>query len=177
MNIYGHLNKVNEIFLDLISERTNFVPEVILNKLKSSWGYIEKYIKNAHPDWTNSWSQRLEILDSTEMVISEDMIKDTYRLVLKIVEERSVRDYFNLYISIISALTIYSKSYEESCDSCQGELQYFTDMNTKILYKECQTCGFLYDGRSGNKVGLIKDLTLRPSQKSELVSAQIVKED
>ncbi len=67
MNIYGHLNKVNEIFLDLISQRCNFVPLVIINIFKDSWVYIEKYIKNTHPNWTTNWNHTLESIDSNEL--------------------------------------------------------------------------------------------------------------
>ncbi|MGM1048139.1 MAG: hypothetical protein ACQEXX_18630 [Bacillota bacterium] len=174
MNIYGHLNKVNQIFLDLVSQRSNFIPQVIINKLTDSWVYIEKYIKNAHPKWTSNWKKVLEILNSDELVISEDMVKDTYKRIERIVKERKVKEYFNLYISIVEGLTIYNKSYEESCDVCQGEFQYYTEMISKTVLKECRTCGCLYNGKSGRKIDLIKDISLRPSTRSELVNQGIL---
>lgn len=174
MNIYGHLNKVNEIFLDLISQRSNFVPLVIINKFKDSWVYIEKYIKNAHPNWTINWNHTLKSLDPNDLAFSEDMIKDTFKRVEKIVKERKVKEYFKLYISIVEGLTIFNRSYEESCDVCQGELQYYTNTISNTVLKECRTCGCLYNSKNGNKIGSRGAVSLRPATKSELLSQGII---
>ncbi|MZQ81001.1 hypothetical protein GQF01_02465 [Paenibacillus sp. 5J-6] len=90
MNIYGHLNKVTRIFLDLVSEPSNFNPPKIIDRLRESWTYIEKYIKNAHPKWTNNWDKTIMNLNPNELAISEDMVKDTRKKIDKLMKERRV---------------------------------------------------------------------------------------
>ncbi|OPH51912.1 hypothetical protein BC351_34435 [Paenibacillus ferrarius] len=174
MNIYGHLNKVTRIFLDLVFEPSNFNPPKIIDELRESWTYIEKYIKNAHPKWTSNWDKTIMNLNPNELAISEDMVKDTRKKIDKLMKERRVKDYFSLYISIVEGLTIYNKSYEESCDVCQGELHYYTDISSKTVVKKCTTCGCLYNGKYGTKIGWGKDISLRPANKSELESEGIL---
>ncbi|OXM82282.1 hypothetical protein [Paenibacillus rigui] len=177
MNIYGHLKKVNEI-LDktLICQQSRIDSHVLVKGFKDSWYYIEKYIKNVHPEWTKKWNDRLTSIEPEELALSIDMIREANDKFNKLKEQKDVKNYFDYYISIINGLTIFNKSYEECCDICQGELRYYTDLNIDTVVKRCVTCGCFYNGKSGSKIGLNMNDALRPSSKSELLRDEIIKQ-
>ncbi|WP_128100948.1 hypothetical protein [Paenibacillus sp. DCT19] len=175
MNIYGHIKKANEILVThVIFEQEQVSPERVVEGIQQSWKHIEKFIKNTSPDWTNWLNDQLLHMDTEELAFSNDMVKECTRIMERMQVEREVKSYYQQYISLIGSLLIYHKSYEECCDVCQGELQYYTDELRDIVVKKCRTCGMLYTGQTGERIGLVHEINLRRSRKSELVREGII---
>ncbi|RXZ77456.1 hypothetical protein EBB07_31325 [Paenibacillaceae bacterium] len=176
MNIYGNLKKSNEILENALLEQTDdhIDPLTILEGFQSSWKYIEKFLKNAHPEWAKQWGLRLTDIDHNELAFSRDMIKDAKQRIEKLKKERKVKNYFALYISLVGSLFTFNKSYEESCDICQSELRYYTDSIANRVLKRCSLCGTLYHGDTGVRIGLNEEISLRPSTKSDLIKEGII---
>jgi hypothetical protein len=149
--------------------------EAIVQALRNSWLYLSKYIKNMEPEWTDYFNRRLMSISPIDLLVTQDMLRDSERYYRRMVNERTVKSYMNHYTAMMQALLTYNKPFEESCDICQGALFYFTDTSSiPLVFKECATCGSCYHPLTDEVVTINKSLHIRPSTRIELESAGVI---
>ncbi|MGO4373543.1 hypothetical protein AB4Z21_22810 [Paenibacillus sp. MCAF20] len=173
MNIYGHIKKslieLEPIFTD-ISTINN---ESVLLYIRNSWTYIQKYLKNMEPSWSNHFNERLITINHEDLLITSEMMEESYRIFNSLPLERNVKSFMSKYMGMMESLLIFSKPFEESCDICQGGLSYFTEMTSHVVIKECRTCGSWFEGRTGRRLEVFNGYIVRPVTRTELIEAGI----
>ncbi|MEK8131106.1 hypothetical protein WMW72_24690 [Paenibacillus filicis] len=168
MNIYGHVKKAiyeleNHIFN--LQEVDNIC---VLEGIKKSWEYLQKYIKNIYPEFTKFFQENIEKLEVNEILITKDMIEEAHTTFKRMKKERiDVKIFMQRYIWVINVLLIFNKPFEESCDMCQGHLFYY--YNETHVIKICRTCSmsFMLNGEVISPKNLSSNL--RPAKKNELL--------
>ncbi|WP_438449457.1 hypothetical protein [Gorillibacterium sp. sgz5001074] len=175
MNIYGHIKKANNELSVIFNADNlkNVKNELILQAIVSSWLFLKKFIKNIRPDWTQYFSNRLENIIAEELIITNDMLSDSFRQYERMINEREVKSYIYQYIKLMETLLTFNKPFEESCAICQGELFYFTDLVNSIVFKECNTCGAHFDPLTDIRL-VHKGTQVRPSTRFELLNERII---
>ncbi|KQN98962.1 hypothetical protein [Paenibacillus sp. Leaf72] len=176
MNIYGHIKHATEELEPIFSEKNIIDNDVIIAAIRSSWIYIHKYIKNINPMWTNHFNDRLNCIKALEIMITKDMLTDTSRAYERLKNERIVKSYMMIYIGLMQSLLVFNKPFEESCDICQGDLYYYTNLTENILIKECNTCSTWYDSKTGKSLQGNRESILRPTTRFELIYAELYRE-
>lgn len=175
MNIYGHIKKANNELAIIFNEDNMKIikNELIVQAIMDSWLYLNKFIKNVRPDWTQYFNSRLENIRSEELLITIDMVKDSFTQYERIIKEREVKSYINRYLKLMQSLLTFNKPFEESCAICQGELFYYTDLVDSMVFKECSTCGTHFDPLT-DKAIVHKGSQVRPSTRVELLNEGII---
>ncbi|MGG3471656.1 hypothetical protein ABES02_29840 [Neobacillus pocheonensis] len=74
---------------------------------------------------------------------------------------------------MMESLLTFNKPFQESCDICQGDLYYFTDLSTYKIIKECHTCTSWFEGNTGMRLKVNIDAKLRPATRTEIIKAGI----
>lgn len=173
VNIYGHIKKALYELELIFTDLSNLDNESILLSIRKSWGFIHKFIKNIEPNWTTHFNEKLHTLNYRELLITSEMLRDSFRIFELLKNERNVKYFMGRYMRLMESLLTFSKPFEESCDICQGYLFYYADLTTHKVIKECSTCSTWYDGKSGSRLNVNNVNILRAAKRSEIIGAGI----
>lgn len=173
LNIYGHSKKALIEIGTVLNKSQKPNNDSILNALKSSWIFIEKYIKNINPEWTTFYSERLARIDPNELIITSNMIDDAKRIYTSLEKTRDIKLFMNEYMSITERLLTFSRTDKESCDICEGDLFYYYEIESSTLIKECGTCACWFDGITNERVEVFSK-NIRAATKTDLLKEKII---
>ncbi|OWR30427.1 hypothetical protein CDO73_10955 [Saccharibacillus sp. O23] len=133
---------------------------------------IRRYGKNMNPE---DWDRLQPYIESDEeILISEDAYHGARRsweyAKSRLHDKKGVGAFYSGLARAFDDLLVYSLSWSEGCEVCQGTLYYYvlSDRGTETLVTSCGTCGGLFDARSGSRILFSEDSSIRRAVKADL---------
>lgn len=135
---------------------------------------IRRYGKNMNPE---DWDRLQTYIESDEeILISEDAYRGARRswelAKSRLHDKKGVGAFYAGLARTFGDLLVYSLSWSESCEVCEGTLYDYvfsaSGEETETLITSCGTCGGLFDARSGLRVPLSEDSSIRRAVKADL---------
>ncbi|MBC2727239.1 hypothetical protein [Desulfosporosinus sp.] len=88
MNVYGQIRKVIQEFeLADFWDKECVDTKEVLNCIRKTWTYLERFVKNIEPEYTNYHTHRLQNTEYNDLLITKDMLNDAKRRYLRLKSE------------------------------------------------------------------------------------------
>lgn len=173
MSVYTSIRLlIEELDLSIFASAEPPDPLLAVRTMRRAMPEIRRYGKNMNPE---DWNRLQTYVESDEeILISEDAYHGARRswefAKSRLHDKKGVGAFYAGLAEAFDNLLVYSLSWSESCEVCEGTLYYYvlSDLGTETLVTSCGTCGGLFDARSGSRILFSEDSTIRRAVKADL---------
>ncbi len=175
MSVYTSIRLlIEELDLSIFASAEPPDPLLAVRTMRRAMPEIRRYGKNMNPE---DWNRLQTYVESDEKIlISMDAYHGARRswelAKSRLHDKKGVGAFYAGLAEVFDNLLVYSLSFSESCEVCEGTLYYYVlcerGEEKETLITSCGTCGGLFDARSGLRVFVSEDATIRRAVKADL---------
>ncbi|OWA34932.1 hypothetical protein B9G55_14415 [Saccharibacillus sp. O16] len=175
MSVYTSIRQlIEELDRSIFESAAPPEPRYAVLTMRELMPEIWRYGKNMNP---KDWDRLQPYIESDEeILISEEAYRDARssweRIKNQRHEKKGVGAFYTGLAHVWEDLLVYSRSWSECCDRCQGTLRYYVLADdkaaSKTLVTSCDICMGLFDASSGELIMAYSHSSIRRAVKTDL---------
>ncbi len=175
MTIYGDIHKVlKHCEAHLFARGTPKNKASILQDIRATWHFVEKYSKNIYPEKTAELYAIIHHIPVDELAITKKMYESAVHQFTRLKDawsrEKEIKSFYSRLFWLLEELLLFNKDWEECCELCQGAMYYYVEESGQSVLKQCRSCGNVYDAATNERLPLHHAYELRIAHRSDLLN-------